>query len=177
MEQLSDIRFPVVIPPAADDRVYRLDHLPWRLNDSPAGERDYSRVAALGETKRRQQAASSRCQPSAIVGITSGRGVHCRADRHPNAGQHPRALARRKARCQQPVIDLACDSKAIEGGWRKKETGVVGKAVRLGVDVALRSGDDIVRRPRFSTSKGGSVVAVAGGRGGRWSRLSGGGRA
>ena len=27
MEQLSDIRFPVIIPPAADDRVYHLDHV------------------------------------------------------------------------------------------------------------------------------------------------------
>ena len=30
MEQLSDIRFPVIIPPAADDRVYHLDHVPQR---------------------------------------------------------------------------------------------------------------------------------------------------
>ena len=28
MEQLSDICFPVIIPPAADDRVYPLDHVP-----------------------------------------------------------------------------------------------------------------------------------------------------
>jgi len=28
MEQLSDIRPPVIVPPAADDRVYHLDHVP-----------------------------------------------------------------------------------------------------------------------------------------------------
>ena len=28
MEQLSDIRLPVIVPPAADDRIYHLDHVP-----------------------------------------------------------------------------------------------------------------------------------------------------
>ena len=30
MEQLSDIRPPVIVPPAADDRVYHLNHVPQR---------------------------------------------------------------------------------------------------------------------------------------------------
>ena len=30
MEQLSDIRLPVIVPPATDDRVYHLDHMPQR---------------------------------------------------------------------------------------------------------------------------------------------------
>ena len=35
MEQLSDIRFPVIIPPAADDRVDHLDHVPQPHRRSP----------------------------------------------------------------------------------------------------------------------------------------------
>ena len=30
MEQLSDIRLPVIVPPAAYDRVYHFDHVPQR---------------------------------------------------------------------------------------------------------------------------------------------------
>src|SRR5207245_9542771 len=60
------------------------------------------------------------------------------------AGQNPGALAGCEARRQQPVVDLARYSEAVEGGRREEEPGVVLEPVRCRVDVAFDGRDDAV---------------------------------
>jgi hypothetical protein len=53
-----------------------------------------------------------------VVAITPRRGRHGRGDRHQPAAHHPGALTRRKARRQQPIVDLPGHRKAVERGRR-----------------------------------------------------------
>src|SRR6266446_448998 len=51
-----------------------------------------------------------------IVGITASRGGYRRRDRNAEACQDPGSLTRGKARCEQSVVDLTRDGKAVKFG-------------------------------------------------------------
>src|ERR1700732_4452578 len=80
--------------------------------------------------------------PLAVVAVAPGRCVHRRTDRHPNARQDPGTLARGKARRQESVIDFPSYCEAVEHRRREEQPLIVREAVRRGVDIALRGGDD-----------------------------------
>src|ERR1700704_6647379 len=51
-----------------------------------------------------------------IVGVATSGSGHCRGHVYSEAREDPGALTRGKARCEQSVVDLACDRKAVECG-------------------------------------------------------------
>jgi hypothetical protein len=55
-----------------------------------------------------------------IISITTSGSGHLRRDRNAEACQDPGALTRGEARCEQSVVDLARDGKAVKSGcWQK----------------------------------------------------------
>jgi hypothetical protein len=71
-----------------------------RLSRPRAFKLPIDEVAGGRARSRRTSRPPPPLQASAIVGVASSRGIHCGADRHPNACQNPRTLARREARRQ-----------------------------------------------------------------------------
>src|SRR5262249_33555363 len=79
-----------------------------------------------------------------IVAVAAGGGRSCRAHTDQRSSQHPRALARRKAWREQPVVDLTRHRKSIEHRRWEEQPRVVSETIRRGVDIALHRTDDAV---------------------------------
>src|SRR5712671_8209844 len=97
-------------------------------------------------------------KPLPVVAVAPGRCVHRGTDRHPNARQDPRTLARGKERCQESVIDFPRYREPVEQRRREEQPFIVREAVSRGVDVTLRGGDDSLVIPGHAFHLGGIGV-------------------